>query len=157
MKLYKDMQTCVEHGNDTNVFQENLELTKGISHGEFDLDNNNDNVGQILVAWGQNIGLDHEQTSYQDDQVGNSGVFAAEFSPDYKKFDEQWPDFGCEGIKVQRAHQPTSQCQECNRQKCSNQSSNNKMMKKIVRKYKFKTVKMWRNRWNLNLMKQMQI
>eukprot|EP01023_Acetabularia_acetabulum_P062619 TRINITY_DN7735_c0_g1_i1.p1 TRINITY_DN7735_c0_g1~~TRINITY_DN7735_c0_g1_i1.p1 ORF type:complete len:706 (+),score=69.92 TRINITY_DN7735_c0_g1_i1:61-2118(+) len=24
---------------------------------------------------------------------------------------EQWPDFGCEGIKVQRAHQPTSQCQ----------------------------------------------
>eukprot|EP01023_Acetabularia_acetabulum_P041931 TRINITY_DN4109_c0_g1_i14.p7 TRINITY_DN4109_c0_g1~~TRINITY_DN4109_c0_g1_i14.p7 ORF type:complete len:117 (-),score=14.96 TRINITY_DN4109_c0_g1_i14:931-1281(-) len=25
--------------------------------------------------------------------------------------DEQWPDFGCEGIKVQRAHQPTSQCQ----------------------------------------------
>eukprot|EP01023_Acetabularia_acetabulum_P058017 TRINITY_DN6791_c0_g1_i2.p8 TRINITY_DN6791_c0_g1~~TRINITY_DN6791_c0_g1_i2.p8 ORF type:complete len:100 (-),score=0.92 TRINITY_DN6791_c0_g1_i2:92-391(-) len=23
---------------------------------------------------------------------------------------EQWPDFGCEGIKVQRAHQPTSQC-----------------------------------------------
>eukprot|EP01023_Acetabularia_acetabulum_P041956 TRINITY_DN4113_c0_g1_i1.p3 TRINITY_DN4113_c0_g1~~TRINITY_DN4113_c0_g1_i1.p3 ORF type:complete len:312 (-),score=40.39 TRINITY_DN4113_c0_g1_i1:1099-2034(-) len=26
--------------------------------------------------------------------------------------DEQWPDFGCEGIKVQRAHQPTSQCQE---------------------------------------------
>eukprot|EP01023_Acetabularia_acetabulum_P062100 TRINITY_DN7590_c1_g1_i2.p4 TRINITY_DN7590_c1_g1~~TRINITY_DN7590_c1_g1_i2.p4 ORF type:complete len:257 (+),score=19.51 TRINITY_DN7590_c1_g1_i2:918-1688(+) len=22
---------------------------------------------------------------------------------------EQWPDFGCEGIKVQRAHQPTSQ------------------------------------------------
>eukprot|EP01023_Acetabularia_acetabulum_P063438 TRINITY_DN7965_c0_g1_i8.p2 TRINITY_DN7965_c0_g1~~TRINITY_DN7965_c0_g1_i8.p2 ORF type:complete len:141 (-),score=11.31 TRINITY_DN7965_c0_g1_i8:477-899(-) len=33
----------------------------------------------------------------------------------YKKYknnsDEQWPDFGCEGIKVQRAHQPTSQCQ----------------------------------------------
>eukprot|EP01023_Acetabularia_acetabulum_P058054 TRINITY_DN6797_c0_g1_i2.p2 TRINITY_DN6797_c0_g1~~TRINITY_DN6797_c0_g1_i2.p2 ORF type:complete len:121 (-),score=12.98 TRINITY_DN6797_c0_g1_i2:20-382(-) len=27
------------------------------------------------------------------------------------KRDEQWPDFGCEGIKVQRAHQPTSQCQ----------------------------------------------
>eukprot|EP01023_Acetabularia_acetabulum_P060586 TRINITY_DN7283_c0_g1_i2.p2 TRINITY_DN7283_c0_g1~~TRINITY_DN7283_c0_g1_i2.p2 ORF type:complete len:158 (-),score=23.16 TRINITY_DN7283_c0_g1_i2:292-765(-) len=26
-------------------------------------------------------------------------------------FVEQWPDFGCEGIKVQRAHQPTSQCQ----------------------------------------------
>eukprot|EP01023_Acetabularia_acetabulum_P043865 TRINITY_DN4390_c0_g1_i14.p1 TRINITY_DN4390_c0_g1~~TRINITY_DN4390_c0_g1_i14.p1 ORF type:complete len:311 (+),score=49.63 TRINITY_DN4390_c0_g1_i14:101-1033(+) len=26
-------------------------------------------------------------------------------------FYEQWPDFGCEGIKVQRAHQPTSQCQ----------------------------------------------
>eukprot|EP01023_Acetabularia_acetabulum_P046358 TRINITY_DN4777_c0_g1_i4.p1 TRINITY_DN4777_c0_g1~~TRINITY_DN4777_c0_g1_i4.p1 ORF type:complete len:428 (-),score=67.32 TRINITY_DN4777_c0_g1_i4:104-1387(-) len=26
---------------------------------------------------------------------------------------EQWPDFGCEGIKVQRAHQPTSQCQGC--------------------------------------------
>eukprot|EP01023_Acetabularia_acetabulum_P032894 TRINITY_DN3073_c0_g4_i1.p3 TRINITY_DN3073_c0_g4~~TRINITY_DN3073_c0_g4_i1.p3 ORF type:complete len:187 (-),score=2.40 TRINITY_DN3073_c0_g4_i1:89-649(-) len=29
-----------------------------------------------------------------------------------KKKNEQWPDFGCEGIKVQRAHQPTSQCQE---------------------------------------------
>eukprot|EP01023_Acetabularia_acetabulum_P061927 TRINITY_DN7539_c0_g2_i1.p2 TRINITY_DN7539_c0_g2~~TRINITY_DN7539_c0_g2_i1.p2 ORF type:complete len:130 (-),score=5.47 TRINITY_DN7539_c0_g2_i1:61-423(-) len=28
-----------------------------------------------------------------------------------KKKNEQWPDFGCEGIKVQRAHQPTSQCQ----------------------------------------------
>eukprot|EP01023_Acetabularia_acetabulum_P051636 TRINITY_DN5717_c0_g1_i3.p2 TRINITY_DN5717_c0_g1~~TRINITY_DN5717_c0_g1_i3.p2 ORF type:complete len:207 (-),score=27.76 TRINITY_DN5717_c0_g1_i3:86-706(-) len=27
------------------------------------------------------------------------------------KLCEQWPDFGCEGIKVQRAHQPTSQCQ----------------------------------------------
>eukprot|EP01023_Acetabularia_acetabulum_P025034 TRINITY_DN24025_c0_g1_i1.p3 TRINITY_DN24025_c0_g1~~TRINITY_DN24025_c0_g1_i1.p3 ORF type:complete len:100 (-),score=7.85 TRINITY_DN24025_c0_g1_i1:246-545(-) len=27
----------------------------------------------------------------------------------FKKI-EQWPDFGCEGIKVQRAHQPTSQC-----------------------------------------------
>eukprot|EP01023_Acetabularia_acetabulum_P004239 TRINITY_DN1176_c0_g1_i1.p1 TRINITY_DN1176_c0_g1~~TRINITY_DN1176_c0_g1_i1.p1 ORF type:complete len:235 (-),score=6.32 TRINITY_DN1176_c0_g1_i1:25-642(-) len=27
------------------------------------------------------------------------------------RFSEQWPDFGCEGIKVQRAHQPTSQCQ----------------------------------------------
>eukprot|EP01023_Acetabularia_acetabulum_P010911 TRINITY_DN14979_c0_g1_i2.p5 TRINITY_DN14979_c0_g1~~TRINITY_DN14979_c0_g1_i2.p5 ORF type:complete len:110 (+),score=8.45 TRINITY_DN14979_c0_g1_i2:1273-1602(+) len=27
------------------------------------------------------------------------------------KIYEQWPDFGCEGIKVQRAHQPTSQCQ----------------------------------------------
>eukprot|EP01023_Acetabularia_acetabulum_P004522 TRINITY_DN11913_c0_g1_i3.p1 TRINITY_DN11913_c0_g1~~TRINITY_DN11913_c0_g1_i3.p1 ORF type:complete len:347 (+),score=70.44 TRINITY_DN11913_c0_g1_i3:81-1121(+) len=27
------------------------------------------------------------------------------------KIAEQWPDFGCEGIKVQRAHQPTSQCQ----------------------------------------------
>eukprot|EP01023_Acetabularia_acetabulum_P022938 TRINITY_DN22525_c0_g1_i2.p3 TRINITY_DN22525_c0_g1~~TRINITY_DN22525_c0_g1_i2.p3 ORF type:complete len:213 (+),score=19.78 TRINITY_DN22525_c0_g1_i2:528-1166(+) len=26
-------------------------------------------------------------------------------------WNEQWPDFGCEGIKVQRAHQPTSQCQ----------------------------------------------
>eukprot|EP01023_Acetabularia_acetabulum_P017123 TRINITY_DN18516_c0_g1_i10.p1 TRINITY_DN18516_c0_g1~~TRINITY_DN18516_c0_g1_i10.p1 ORF type:complete len:139 (-),score=13.42 TRINITY_DN18516_c0_g1_i10:296-712(-) len=24
---------------------------------------------------------------------------------------EQWPDCGCEGLKVQRAHQPTSQCQ----------------------------------------------
>eukprot|EP01023_Acetabularia_acetabulum_P057746 TRINITY_DN673_c0_g2_i4.p2 TRINITY_DN673_c0_g2~~TRINITY_DN673_c0_g2_i4.p2 ORF type:complete len:260 (+),score=65.68 TRINITY_DN673_c0_g2_i4:93-872(+) len=30
---------------------------------------------------------------------------------DKKCYDEQWPDFGCEGIKVQRAHQPTSQCQ----------------------------------------------
>eukprot|EP01023_Acetabularia_acetabulum_P057628 TRINITY_DN6721_c0_g1_i6.p4 TRINITY_DN6721_c0_g1~~TRINITY_DN6721_c0_g1_i6.p4 ORF type:complete len:134 (-),score=9.64 TRINITY_DN6721_c0_g1_i6:642-1043(-) len=29
-----------------------------------------------------------------------------------KERNEQWPDFGCEGIKVQRAHQPTSQCQE---------------------------------------------
>eukprot|EP01023_Acetabularia_acetabulum_P021544 TRINITY_DN21324_c0_g1_i2.p3 TRINITY_DN21324_c0_g1~~TRINITY_DN21324_c0_g1_i2.p3 ORF type:complete len:104 (-),score=1.12 TRINITY_DN21324_c0_g1_i2:593-904(-) len=24
------------------------------------------------------------------------------------RYIEQWPDFGCEGIKVQRAHQPTS-------------------------------------------------
>eukprot|EP01023_Acetabularia_acetabulum_P005622 TRINITY_DN12301_c0_g1_i1.p1 TRINITY_DN12301_c0_g1~~TRINITY_DN12301_c0_g1_i1.p1 ORF type:complete len:318 (-),score=71.58 TRINITY_DN12301_c0_g1_i1:1072-2025(-) len=31
------------------------------------------------------------------------------------KFNEQWPDFGCEGIKVQRAHQPTSQCQGKNK------------------------------------------
>eukprot|EP01023_Acetabularia_acetabulum_P054535 TRINITY_DN6171_c0_g1_i4.p6 TRINITY_DN6171_c0_g1~~TRINITY_DN6171_c0_g1_i4.p6 ORF type:complete len:138 (+),score=12.12 TRINITY_DN6171_c0_g1_i4:1767-2180(+) len=29
----------------------------------------------------------------------------------YETVCEQWPDFGCEGIKVQRAHQPTSQCQ----------------------------------------------
>eukprot|EP01023_Acetabularia_acetabulum_P034798 TRINITY_DN3270_c0_g1_i7.p1 TRINITY_DN3270_c0_g1~~TRINITY_DN3270_c0_g1_i7.p1 ORF type:complete len:171 (-),score=9.26 TRINITY_DN3270_c0_g1_i7:38-550(-) len=29
----------------------------------------------------------------------------------FKIYSEQWPDFGCEGIKVQRAHQPTSQCQ----------------------------------------------
>eukprot|EP01023_Acetabularia_acetabulum_P030054 TRINITY_DN2830_c0_g1_i6.p1 TRINITY_DN2830_c0_g1~~TRINITY_DN2830_c0_g1_i6.p1 ORF type:complete len:303 (-),score=61.23 TRINITY_DN2830_c0_g1_i6:535-1350(-) len=29
----------------------------------------------------------------------------------YEDENEQWPDFGCEGIKVQRAHQPTSQCQ----------------------------------------------
>eukprot|EP01023_Acetabularia_acetabulum_P054268 TRINITY_DN6108_c0_g1_i2.p6 TRINITY_DN6108_c0_g1~~TRINITY_DN6108_c0_g1_i2.p6 ORF type:complete len:114 (-),score=8.16 TRINITY_DN6108_c0_g1_i2:172-513(-) len=29
----------------------------------------------------------------------------------YGQIFEQWPDFGCEGIKVQRAHQPTSQCQ----------------------------------------------
>eukprot|EP01023_Acetabularia_acetabulum_P025838 TRINITY_DN24659_c0_g1_i1.p1 TRINITY_DN24659_c0_g1~~TRINITY_DN24659_c0_g1_i1.p1 ORF type:complete len:351 (+),score=76.73 TRINITY_DN24659_c0_g1_i1:127-1053(+) len=28
-----------------------------------------------------------------------------------EQISEQWPDFGCEGIKVQRAHQPTSQCQ----------------------------------------------
>eukprot|EP01023_Acetabularia_acetabulum_P056256 TRINITY_DN6529_c0_g1_i10.p3 TRINITY_DN6529_c0_g1~~TRINITY_DN6529_c0_g1_i10.p3 ORF type:complete len:171 (-),score=28.76 TRINITY_DN6529_c0_g1_i10:366-878(-) len=28
-----------------------------------------------------------------------------------KQLQEQWPDFGCEGIKVQRALQPTSQCQ----------------------------------------------
>eukprot|EP01023_Acetabularia_acetabulum_P025530 TRINITY_DN2442_c0_g1_i1.p1 TRINITY_DN2442_c0_g1~~TRINITY_DN2442_c0_g1_i1.p1 ORF type:complete len:142 (+),score=24.34 TRINITY_DN2442_c0_g1_i1:301-726(+) len=114
MKLYKDMQTCVEHGNDTNVFQENLELTKGISHGEFDLDNNNDNVGQILVAWGQNIGLDHEQTSYQDDQVGNSGVFAAEFSPDYKKFDEQQ-------LRMQQAEMQQSKQQQQNDEKNSSE------------------------------------
>eukprot|EP01023_Acetabularia_acetabulum_P045842 TRINITY_DN4668_c1_g1_i5.p1 TRINITY_DN4668_c1_g1~~TRINITY_DN4668_c1_g1_i5.p1 ORF type:complete len:244 (+),score=38.63 TRINITY_DN4668_c1_g1_i5:220-951(+) len=29
-----------------------------------------------------------------------------------EELNEQWPDFGCEGIKVQRAHQPTSQCQD---------------------------------------------
>eukprot|EP01023_Acetabularia_acetabulum_P003939 TRINITY_DN1163_c0_g2_i1.p4 TRINITY_DN1163_c0_g2~~TRINITY_DN1163_c0_g2_i1.p4 ORF type:complete len:190 (-),score=29.67 TRINITY_DN1163_c0_g2_i1:629-1198(-) len=29
---------------------------------------------------------------------------------DQRQTFEQWPDFGCEGIKVQRAHQPTSQC-----------------------------------------------
>eukprot|EP01023_Acetabularia_acetabulum_P043704 TRINITY_DN4367_c1_g2_i3.p2 TRINITY_DN4367_c1_g2~~TRINITY_DN4367_c1_g2_i3.p2 ORF type:complete len:218 (-),score=6.38 TRINITY_DN4367_c1_g2_i3:178-831(-) len=29
----------------------------------------------------------------------------------HNQTNEQWPDFGCEGIKVQRAHQPTSQCQ----------------------------------------------
>eukprot|EP01023_Acetabularia_acetabulum_P003844 TRINITY_DN11595_c1_g1_i1.p1 TRINITY_DN11595_c1_g1~~TRINITY_DN11595_c1_g1_i1.p1 ORF type:complete len:149 (-),score=4.39 TRINITY_DN11595_c1_g1_i1:86-532(-) len=29
----------------------------------------------------------------------------------FKLCSKQWPDFGCEGIKVQRAHQPTSQCQ----------------------------------------------
>eukprot|EP01023_Acetabularia_acetabulum_P055139 TRINITY_DN6340_c1_g1_i1.p1 TRINITY_DN6340_c1_g1~~TRINITY_DN6340_c1_g1_i1.p1 ORF type:complete len:535 (-),score=53.08 TRINITY_DN6340_c1_g1_i1:506-2110(-) len=31
---------------------------------------------------------------------------------------EQWPDFGCEGIKVQRAHQPTSQCQGKKKEQC---------------------------------------
>eukprot|EP01023_Acetabularia_acetabulum_P062065 TRINITY_DN7576_c0_g3_i1.p2 TRINITY_DN7576_c0_g3~~TRINITY_DN7576_c0_g3_i1.p2 ORF type:complete len:223 (+),score=23.41 TRINITY_DN7576_c0_g3_i1:223-891(+) len=34
-----------------------------------------------------------------------------EWREDTYKLNEQWPDFGCEGIKVQRAHQPTSQCQ----------------------------------------------
>eukprot|EP01023_Acetabularia_acetabulum_P033551 TRINITY_DN31424_c0_g1_i10.p1 TRINITY_DN31424_c0_g1~~TRINITY_DN31424_c0_g1_i10.p1 ORF type:complete len:277 (-),score=21.38 TRINITY_DN31424_c0_g1_i10:123-953(-) len=33
------------------------------------------------------------------------------FGSSLEKKIEQWPDFGCEGIKVQRAHQPTSQCQ----------------------------------------------
>eukprot|EP01023_Acetabularia_acetabulum_P020945 TRINITY_DN20956_c0_g1_i1.p8 TRINITY_DN20956_c0_g1~~TRINITY_DN20956_c0_g1_i1.p8 ORF type:complete len:134 (+),score=7.42 TRINITY_DN20956_c0_g1_i1:1563-1964(+) len=34
------------------------------------------------------------------------------FRPEkFEQSNEQWPDFGCEGIKVQRAHQPTSQCQ----------------------------------------------
>eukprot|EP01023_Acetabularia_acetabulum_P016082 TRINITY_DN17937_c0_g1_i1.p2 TRINITY_DN17937_c0_g1~~TRINITY_DN17937_c0_g1_i1.p2 ORF type:complete len:223 (+),score=33.41 TRINITY_DN17937_c0_g1_i1:48-671(+) len=36
---------------------------------------------------------------------------------------EQWPDFGCEGIKVQRAHQPTSQCQGKKKNEAANKAS----------------------------------
>eukprot|EP01023_Acetabularia_acetabulum_P045421 TRINITY_DN4604_c0_g1_i7.p1 TRINITY_DN4604_c0_g1~~TRINITY_DN4604_c0_g1_i7.p1 ORF type:complete len:293 (-),score=46.59 TRINITY_DN4604_c0_g1_i7:62-940(-) len=44
---------------------------------------------------------------------------------------EQWPDFGCEGIKVQRAHQPTSQCQgkKINKNKKSSESAKQKKNK----------------------------
>eukprot|EP01023_Acetabularia_acetabulum_P057909 TRINITY_DN6767_c0_g1_i8.p3 TRINITY_DN6767_c0_g1~~TRINITY_DN6767_c0_g1_i8.p3 ORF type:complete len:167 (+),score=10.48 TRINITY_DN6767_c0_g1_i8:537-1037(+) len=39
-------------------------------------------------------------------------------------FVEQWPDFGCEGIKVQRAHQPTSQCQGKKEEELAKRNSN---------------------------------
>eukprot|EP01023_Acetabularia_acetabulum_P063319 TRINITY_DN7938_c0_g2_i2.p1 TRINITY_DN7938_c0_g2~~TRINITY_DN7938_c0_g2_i2.p1 ORF type:complete len:245 (+),score=49.49 TRINITY_DN7938_c0_g2_i2:167-901(+) len=43
--------------------------------------------------------------------IGNGFKPAFGFHYQFGGDNEQWPDFGCEGIKVQRAHQPTSQCQ----------------------------------------------
>eukprot|EP01023_Acetabularia_acetabulum_P037675 TRINITY_DN35857_c0_g1_i2.p1 TRINITY_DN35857_c0_g1~~TRINITY_DN35857_c0_g1_i2.p1 ORF type:complete len:419 (+),score=103.04 TRINITY_DN35857_c0_g1_i2:127-1383(+) len=61
----------------------------------------NPNLTRVKVRVTQELKLDAVRPEYHRATI---------YWTENGKF-EQWPDFGCEGIKVQRAHQPTSQCQ----------------------------------------------
>eukprot|EP01023_Acetabularia_acetabulum_P054645 TRINITY_DN6192_c0_g1_i2.p4 TRINITY_DN6192_c0_g1~~TRINITY_DN6192_c0_g1_i2.p4 ORF type:complete len:145 (+),score=24.43 TRINITY_DN6192_c0_g1_i2:208-642(+) len=63
-----------------------------------------DNLSQAAKNWNVYSGKEESER----DWCGRAG---RELKTMQKQLSEQWPDFGCEGIKVQRAHQPTSQCQ----------------------------------------------